>query len=60
MKKQEKIFAVQDLKERLKEAKAVILTDYRGLTVPQMNDLRLLVKKAGGQILVVKNTLLER
>lgn len=57
MKKQEKIFAVADLKERLKEAKAVILTDYRGLTVPQMNQLRSLVKKAGGQILVVKNTL---
>ncbi len=60
MKKQEKIFAVADLKERLKEAKAVILTDYQGLTVPQMNQLRSLVKKAGGQILVVKNTLLER
>lgn len=57
MKKQEKIFAVANLKERLKEAKTIVLTDFRGLTVPQISQLRSLVKKAGGNLLVVKNTL---
>ncbi|MFZ5366558.1 MAG: 50S ribosomal protein L10 [Patescibacteria group bacterium] len=59
MKKQEKIFAVANLAEGLKQAKSIVLTDYRGLTVPQISQLRTLVKKAGGQFLVVKNTLLK-
>lgn len=60
MKKQEKIFTVQNLTETLKGAKAVVLTDYRGLNVTQMTNLRQQVKKAGGQLMVVKNTLLKK
>lgn len=60
MKKQEKIFAVDNLTVTLKEAPAVILTDYRGLTVSQMTKLRRLIKKTGGELLVVKNTLLKK
>lgn len=60
MKKQDKIFTVQNLTETLKGAKAVVLTDYRGLPVSQMGELRELVKKAGGQLMVVKNTLLKK
>jgi large subunit ribosomal protein L10 len=58
MKKQEKIFAVQNLAEKLKQAKALILADYSGLNVSQINELRREIKKAGGEFEVVKNTLL--
>ena len=36
----------------------MILTDYRGLSVPQINDLRQKVKESGAEYEVVKNTLL--
>ena len=55
---QRKIFTVQNLTEKFKEAKGLVLTDYRGLNVEQINELRAKVKKVGGQFEVVKNTLL--
>lgn len=60
MKKQEKIFTVQNLAEKLKDVKMVTLADYRGLTVSQMGQIRDLVRKDGGEITVIKNTLLKR
>lgn len=60
MKKTEKILTVANLTEKLKLAKSIILADYRGLSVSQMGELRNLVKKAGGELTVVKNTLLKR
>ncbi len=55
---QRKIYAVQNLTEKFKQAKAVVLTDYHGLNVTQLSKLRQEVKKAGGEFEVVKNTLL--
>lgn len=55
-----KIFTVQNLTEKLKEAKAVVLADYQGLNMTQMAELRQTVKKAGGEFEVIKNTLLGR
>jgi len=60
MKKQDKIFTVQNLAAQLKEAKTVVLTDYQGLTANQISQLRTMVKKVGGELMVVKNTLLQR
>lgn len=60
MKKQEKIFEVENLVQKLKEAKSLVLTDYRGLSANQANELRSLIKKSGGELQVVKNTLLSR
>lgn len=60
MKKQEKIFTVQNLVAKLKEAKTIVLADYRGLTADQMQQLRTMIRKAGGEVIVVKNTLLKR
>ena len=57
MKKQEKIFAVLDLAERIKQAKAIVLVDFHGLTTRQMETARNLVREAGGELKVVKNTL---
>lgn len=53
---------VANLVDQLKDAAAVYLTDYRGLTVPQLQDIRSKLQKSGGpaQLVVVKNTLFER
>ena len=58
MKKSQKFFTVDNLKEKLKAAKALVLTDYSGLKVDQINHLRQDIKKSGGEFEVVKNTLL--
>ncbi len=60
MKKQEKNFAVLDLAERIKQAKTIVLVDFRGLNALQMNNLRNLVREAEGELKVVKNTLFKR
>ena len=60
MKKQEKIFEVDNLTQKIKGAKSVALIDYRGISANQVNELRKLIKKAGGELQVVKNTLFTR
>ncbi len=55
---QRKLLTVDNLIEKIKQAKALILSDYSGLNVAQISDLRREVKKAGGEFEVVKNTLL--
>jgi len=60
MVKQSKIFAVEDIKAKIKDAKSVALADYRGLTVSQATKLRNTVKESGGTLQVIKNTLLLR
>jgi len=55
---QRKLLTVDNLAEKIKQAKAMILSDYSGLNVAQISELRRDVKKAGGEFEVVKNTLL--
>ena len=57
---QRKVDAVADVTERLKRAKSLVITDYRGLTVDQLQDLRRKLKAAGVDYIVVKNTLARR
>ncbi len=52
--KEELISRYMDL---LRDSHGLILADYRGLTVKEMQDLRRRVKEAGGHLQVVKNTL---
>jgi large subunit ribosomal protein L10 len=54
---QEKVAAVDDLKARLSGAKTVVLTEYRGLTVQQLSELRKQLRQASAQYKVVKNRL---
>ena len=54
---QEKIDSVQALKERLATAKTAVLTEYRGLTVRQLSDLRKQLKATAAEYKVVKNRL---
>ena len=49
---------VSELSEKIKKAKAVVLTDYRGLTHKQSEELHQAIKKAGGEFVVAKNSLL--
>ena len=51
---------VKDLNERFSRSKIVILTDYKGLDVTAMNDLRRKLREAEIEYKVVKNTLLIR
>jgi large subunit ribosomal protein L10 len=54
---QEKIDSVRALKARLGAAKAAVLTEYRGLTVRQISDLRRQLKATAAEYKVVKNRL---
>ena len=60
MKLEEKKSIVDDLHHRLEKAAVVILTDYKGLDVASLNDLRKKLRGARIQYQVAKNTLLER
>jgi large subunit ribosomal protein L10 len=57
---QQKQQAVEQLAEKLGTASAFYLTDFVGLTVKRMTDLRARLRREGGEYLVVKNTLAER
>ncbi len=53
----EKIEGVETLKSRLAGIKAAVLTEYRGLSVRQLADLRKQLKAVGSEYTVVKNRL---
>ena len=54
---QAKIESVEELRERLDGVKAVLLTEYRGLTVQQLSDLRRQLRAVSAEYKVVKNRL---
>ena len=60
MKLEEKKKIVEDLRQRFSKAKVVIVTDYKGLDVTTINDLRKKLKDRDIEYKVVKNTLLIR
>jgi large subunit ribosomal protein L10 len=51
---------VEDLKKKFTTTKVVIVTDYKGLNVAQMTELRRNLSEAKVEFQVVKNTLLTR
>ncbi len=50
---------VQEIKEKLEKAQAVILTNYQGLTVEEDTQLRKQFREAGVEYKVFKNTLVK-
>jgi large subunit ribosomal protein L10 len=60
MQKEEKQRVVADLAERLRNSESLIVADYRGLTMPQIDNLRGELLKHGARFQVVKNTLTRR
>ena len=59
-KKPLKIEQVGQIADKLRSAKVVVLTDYRGLTVSQIGDLRAKLRQGDVEYRVVKNTLAKR
>jgi large subunit ribosomal protein L10 len=57
---EEKKRIAQDLNERFSKAAVVIVTDYKGLDVAAMNDLRRKLREEEVEYQVVKNSLLVR
>ena len=57
MRKDEKERVVAELTERLRVSETLIVADYRGLTMPQIDELRSRLLEHGARFTVVKNTL---
>lgn len=57
MARPEKVQAVTDIREGLESAEAVFLTEYRGLSVQAVQDLRRALRDSGAEYKVVKMTL---
>ena len=53
----EKVAVVAEVRERFEAADAALLTEYRGLNVKALADLRRQLRPAGGEYKVYKNTL---
>ena len=51
----EKVQAVAEIKEKFETVNDFIVTDYRGLSVGQITDLRGKLREAGAEYKVVKN-----
>ena len=60
MKRQEKEQLVSELSEKIRGAKALYYTDFTGLNVKRMTELRRRFRKAGVEYVVIKNTLAAR
>jgi large subunit ribosomal protein L10 len=58
--KEQKAEQVELLTEKLKKAKVAVLTDYRGLTVTQLHELRGRLRGGDVEYRVIKNTLARR
>ena len=57
MKRTEKEKLVSELRDKIKGAKALYYTDFTGLNVKRMTDLRRKLRAAGVEYVVIKNTL---
>ena len=60
MNREQKAAAVAEIAENIRESEAVFAVDYRGLSVPQANELRARLRSANARFTIVKNTLTER
>ena len=60
MQKEDKERVVAELTEKLRNSETMIVADYRGLTMPQIDALRSKLIENGARFTVVKNTLTRR
>src|SRR3954451_16894743 len=60
MKRDQKQQVVEELTARLKAADTLLVADYRGLSMPQIDELRSRLLESGERFTVVKNTLTRR
>src|SRR5699024_6264804 len=57
---QQKKVIVEDITKKFQDAAAVVVVDYRGLTVAQVTDLRKQLRDSNIEMHVLKNTMLRR
>jgi large subunit ribosomal protein L10 len=60
MDRAQKAESIETLKGVLADSGAVVVTHYMGLTVAEMTDLRIRLRKEGASLKVVKNTLVQK
>jgi large subunit ribosomal protein L10 len=60
VKKEDKERVVAELTERLRTTETLLVADFRGLTMPQIDELRTKLLEHGARFAVVKNTLTRR
>ncbi len=60
MRRDQKEQVVEELTARLRAADTLLVADYRGLTMPQIDELRSRLLESGARFTVVKNTLTRR
>lgn len=58
--RQEKEQQVAEIAQKLRDSKTTIITDYRGLDVAEVTELRKTLREAGIEYKVLKNTLVRR
>jgi large subunit ribosomal protein L10 len=56
----QKIERVAELKEQIEGSSALLLTEYRGLSVSEITELRRSLREGGARFAVIKNTLMRR
>lgn len=57
MGREEKATSIAELREKLGDARGAVLTDFRGLSVAEITELRTLLRKSAVEYKVIKNTL---
>ena len=60
MLKEQKERVVEQLAQRLRDSETLMVADYRGLTMPEIDELRSRLLEVGARFTVVKNTLTRR
>lgn len=60
MRKEGKTEIVQEIQQRIERSQISILSDFTGLKVEELTKLRRQLQEAGGELKVVKNTLIRR
>lgn len=54
---EEKQVVIQGILEKINQSKSIVITDYRGLNVSQVTELRRKLREAGVEYKVLKNTM---
>ena len=56
----QKIKEVEELSEKIKKAKVVLITDYRGISVADVTTLRAKLRTSNSEYKVIKNNITRR
>ena len=60
MNRDEKATVVEQLNDKFSKAKLAVVADYRGLSVPALQEIRRSLRDSNTELRVAKNTLLRR